>query len=67
MSSTGQDNCRTIGESIDDCALEIEMLVNIAEDQGNELFHENKRLKAEIYELKHNIKTEVRKQMQAFK
>jgi len=44
-----------MGEIIEDCALEIKTLVDIAEDQGHLLFHENKRLKAEIYELKHNL------------
>ena len=44
---------RAIGEIIDNAVADIEYLVGIADDKANDMFHENKRLKAEIYELKY--------------
>ena len=61
------DDVRAMGELVEDAALEIETLVNLAEDDAHNLFHENKRLKAEIYELKHNIEVEVQKQVKALR
>ena len=39
------DDIRSMGELIEDAAIEIETLVGVAEDQDHEMFHENKRLK----------------------
>ena len=63
-----QYDCRdvgAIGEVIENSIDDIEYLVCLAEDDAIKLFHENKRLQAEIYELKHNIETEVKRQIKA--
>jgi hypothetical protein len=56
---------RAIGEVIDNAVDDIKYLVDLAENKENKLFHENKHLQAEIYELRHNVETEVKKQIKA--
>ena len=58
---------RAIGEIIDNAIDDIAYLVDLAETKENNLFHENKRLRAEIYELRHNVETEVKKQIKALR
>ena len=61
------EDVRAMGELIEDAALEIETLVNIAEDQNFKLFHENKRLKADIYTLKIDLGERMSKMEKAAK
>jgi len=57
---------RAIGAIIENAVDDIAYLVGLAETKEDNMFHENKRLKAEIYELKHNIEIEVQKQIKAY-
>ncbi|MBU4009510.1 MAG: hypothetical protein KJ882_01990 [Proteobacteria bacterium] len=60
------DDVRAMGELIEDAAIEIETLVDIAEDQGHDLWHENRDLKGTLENLQAET-TELKKQLEQYR